>query len=82
MISERDRERETYKDKLEKLSDRYWSDSEFRHAKNEENKNRSKVRLICFECNNEFADGSMLAHQQLCRGVREMIVLELLVRLR
>ena len=46
-----------YYDKLEKLRYNYWSASEFRLSQNEENRNRSKVRVICFECKRDFADG-------------------------
>ena len=63
------RESEKYKVKLEKLNDKYWDDSEFRQRKNEENKARSKTRVICSECQDEFAYGSMSAHRRRCRGL-------------
>ena len=33
-----------------KLRDRYWSDSEFRNAKNEENKKRAREIVCCVGC--------------------------------
>ena len=55
-------EKEEYNEKLEKLiSDRCWSDIDFRHAKHEENKHRSK-------CCREFAYGSMFAHRKYVKG--------------
>jgi hypothetical protein len=38
---------ERYKANLEKLNDRYWGDVKFRQRKNEENKARSRERVIC-----------------------------------
>ena len=54
-------EQEKYNEHLEKLNDNYWSNLEFRRTKNQENKARSKVRVISSECKDEFAYGSMFA---------------------
>ena len=75
------RESEKYKVKLEKLNDKYWDDSEFRQRKNEENKARSKARVISSECQDEFAYGSMPAHRRRCRGLEGFEILEKLLRL-
>jgi hypothetical protein len=70
-----------FKGKLEKLYDKYWDDLEFRQRKNEENKARSKARVICSECQDEFASGSMSARRKRCRGLEGFTILETLLRL-
>ena len=67
-------ESEKYKEKLEKVNVRYWSDSEFRRRKNEENKARSKVRVLCSECQDEFAYGSLSVHKKDVGGSLDLVV--------
>jgi hypothetical protein len=73
---------EKYTERLEKLNDKYWSDSEFRRRKNEENKARSKIRVICSECQDEFAYGSLSVHKKRCRGLAGFSILDKLLRLK
>jgi hypothetical protein len=73
---------ERYKANLEKLNDRYWDDAKFRQRKNEENRARSRERVICSECQDEFAYGSMSAHRRRCRGLEGFTILEKLFRLK
>jgi hypothetical protein len=73
---------EKYTERLEKLNDKYSSDSEYRERKNEENKARSKVRVICSECQDEFAYGSLSVHKKRSRGVDGFSILDKLLRLR
>jgi hypothetical protein len=72
----------SYIDELEKLNVRYSTDEEYRGKKNEENKARSRVRVICSECQDEFAYGSMSAHRRRCRGLEGFTILEKLLRLK
>jgi hypothetical protein len=67
---------------LDKLNVRYSTDEEYRERKNEENKARSRVRVICSECQDEFACGSMSAHRRRCRGLEGFTILEKLLRLK
>jgi hypothetical protein len=63
-----------------KLRDRYWSDPEFRKAKNEANKKRSRERVCCDGCKMYISYGSMLNHKKVCRGYIEPTPLELLTK--
>jgi hypothetical protein len=67
---------------LEQLNVRYSTDEEFRERKIEENKARSRVRVICSECQDEFAYGSMSANRRRCRGLEGFTILEKLLRLK
>jgi hypothetical protein len=67
---------------LDKLNVRYSTDEEYRERKNEENKARSRVRVICSECQDEFAYGSMSSHRRRCRGLEGFTILEKLLRLK
>jgi hypothetical protein len=71
-----------YAERLEILNDKYSSDAEYRERKNEENKARSKIRVMCPECRDEFAYGSMCAHSKRCRGLAGFSILEQLLRLK
>jgi hypothetical protein len=73
---------ERYTANLEKLNDRYWDDAKFRQRKNEENKARSRERVICSECQDEFAYGSMSVPRRRCRGLEGFTLLEKLLRLK
>ena len=73
-------EDEEYKEHVKKLNETYWRNSEFRLIKVEENKARSKTRVICSECKDEFAYGSMFAHKKRCRGIDVFSSLEMLLR--
>jgi hypothetical protein len=66
---------------LEKLNVKYSGDAEYTEKKNEENKERSRVRVICSECQDEFAYGSMSANRRRCRGLEGFTILEKLLRL-
>jgi hypothetical protein len=71
-----------YAERLEILNVKYSSDVEYRERKNEENKARSKIRVLCPECRDEFAYGSMSAHSKRCRGIDGFSILEKLLRLK
>ena len=72
-------EDEKYKEHLEKINEKCWSNSDFRIRTIEKNKARSKTRVVCSEWNDEFAYGSMFAHKKRCRGIDGISSLEMLL---
>ena len=65
---------------LKKLSDRYWSDAEYRNLKNEGTKRRSRELVSCVSCKKSYSRGSMLPHAKICKGFFEPTPLELLTK--
>ena len=63
---------------LKRLMARYWNDAEFRNAKNEENKKRSREMVSCSVCKKSMCHGSLRPHKQSCKGFKEPTPLELL----
>ena len=50
------------------LMNRYWSDPEFRNAKNEENKKRAREIVCCAGCKKSMSYGSLGPHKKSVRG--------------
>ena len=65
---------------LKRLMARYWNDAEFRNAKNEENKKRSREMVSCSVCKKSMCNGSLRPHKQICKGFKEPTPLELLTK--
>ena len=65
---------------LKRMMSRYWNDAEFRNAKNEENKKRSREIVSCSVCKKSMSHGGMRPHKKICEGFKEATPLELLTK--
>ena len=67
-------------DILKRMMDRYWNDAEFRKAKTEEIKKRSREMSSCPVCKKPMCHGSLRPHKKICKGFKEPTPLELLTK--
>ena len=65
---------------LHEQMDRYWSDKDYRKAKNEDNRQRARVIVCCADCKKQMAYSSMFPHKKICKGFKEPTELELLTK--